>query len=105
MSSEDGLPPGWYPHAQAPNALRYWDGAQWTESYAPLPPQQTPRQWVPEWLTTVGFIAMIVFPIAGLVVGLIHLAKDENTTGGIMVVGSLIAGAFWFSALSGAATY
>ena len=26
-------PPGWYPHGPQ---MRYWDGAQWTDNYAPL---------------------------------------------------------------------
>ena len=29
-------PPGWYPDPHDPGTQRYWDGAQWTESRAPV---------------------------------------------------------------------
>lgn len=30
--------PGWYPDSVTPGQQRYWDGTQWTEHVAPLPP-------------------------------------------------------------------
>ena len=30
------IPPEWYPDPENPSQLRYWDGAKWTENYAPL---------------------------------------------------------------------
>jgi len=32
-------PAGWYPFGH--DALRYWDGYEWTDNIAPRPPQQT----------------------------------------------------------------
>lgn len=28
-------PPGWYPSPTQPGSTQWWDGAQWTPSYAP----------------------------------------------------------------------
>lgn len=34
--AEGQTPPGWYPDTQNPGQQRYWDGAQWTDNFAPL---------------------------------------------------------------------
>jgi len=34
--------PGWYPDPVTAGQQRYWDGAQWTENVAPLPPGPPP---------------------------------------------------------------
>lgn len=39
--------PGWYPDSVTPGQQRYWDGAQWTEHVAPLPPAAQPHQPAP----------------------------------------------------------
>jgi uncharacterized protein YxjI len=33
-------PPGWYPDPSGQPGLRWWDGNQWTENFAPQQPQQ-----------------------------------------------------------------
>ena len=33
-------PPGWYPDAQVPGQIRYWDGGQWTTHTAPAAPSE-----------------------------------------------------------------
>ncbi|MEQ6901771.1 DUF2510 domain-containing protein [Nocardioides sp. YIM 152588] len=33
---------GWYPDTTGDGRLRYWDGAAWTDQFAPMPDRQTP---------------------------------------------------------------
>ncbi|GAA1259217.1 MULTISPECIES: phospholipid scramblase-related protein [Streptomyces] len=48
MTTQSNTPAGWYPDPQgAPQTLRWWDGAQWTEHTSPVQQpagQQVPRQ-------------------------------------------------------------
>lgn len=37
-------PADWYPDPNAPGQLRYWDGHQWTDHFAPAPPQHAAAQ-------------------------------------------------------------
>lgn len=46
-------PPGWHPAPDQPGQLRYWDGAGWTEHYAPAePPAPTNQSQTPDGLPT-----------------------------------------------------
>ncbi|MFB7991828.1 phospholipid scramblase-related protein [Streptomyces sp. NPDC056002] len=46
MTTQSNTPAGWYPDPQgAPQTLRWWDGAQWTEHTSPV--QQPAGQQVP----------------------------------------------------------
>lgn len=39
MSGPDDLPEsGWYPDPHEPSRVRYWDGDEWSDHYAPAPP-------------------------------------------------------------------
>ncbi|WP_431219292.1 DUF2510 domain-containing protein [Leifsonia xyli] len=37
MTDQNAPAPGWYPDPQGSGALRWWDGAHWTEHAAPVP--------------------------------------------------------------------
>lgn len=64
-------PAGWYDDGQHPGQLRYWDGAAWTEQFAPSPaiapsaiaphvPDRRRRAW--PWVlaaSCVGFLAVV----------------------------------------------
>lgn len=53
---ETAAPPSWYTDPQGPQALRYWDGASWTASTAPMP-QPTPGSQSSDglhWVVPVG---------------------------------------------------
>jgi hypothetical protein len=39
MTGNDQWQAGWYADPQMPGTQRYWDGAQWTDRVAPIPPQ------------------------------------------------------------------
>lgn len=90
MAQESGLAPGWYPHADAaPNTLRYWDGATWTENYKAVD-RGAPEAKIPGWLTFVGYATMILMPVAGFVIGLHHLSRNRQGDGVILVIGSVL---------------
>ena len=73
--------PGWYPDPEQPGQQRYWDGAQWVGTPAPVaqaqPPATTnPRQWA-MWAH--------LSALAGLVIGfnfvgplIIYLIKKDE---------------------------
>lgn len=89
--------PGWYPHADYPGALRYWDGGKWTDSLAPRQGASTPG--IPDWVTTVGYLTAFFFPIAGLVIGCYHLTNNQRGAGAFMCVTSVLMiglGALWY---------
>lgn len=54
-------PPGWYPYD--PGRQRYWDGAAWTEHYAPLVAQPQVR---PLYKTSHGFHLVMSIITLGL---------------------------------------
>lgn len=44
--------PGWYPDPTVTGQQRYWDGTQWTENVAPLPPSAPPPPPPPGYAPT-----------------------------------------------------
>lgn len=97
--------PGWYPDTEVPGRLRWWDGRQWTNDVAPLPPAPTvttapppatrreARGWtsrVPTWGWIVAglvllvalwllapFVAMVALVV--LITGIVALARNTPT--------------------------
>ena len=86
------LPPAdWYPDPEHQGMQRYWDGAQWTEHRAPIAPP-APQAWEyahpsaqPErkntGLIVGGWIGVLLFPLAGLICGIILLTRGEQGHG------------------------
>jgi hypothetical protein len=70
-------PAGWYPDASAPGRQRWWDGAAWTDTYAPgvATPLGAPKaRWTPPlWLkiagpvVLVGIIALVAWGVVNVV--------------------------------------
>ena len=57
--------PGWYPHPQMHDTLRYWDGARWTDHvqparYAGVPKRMQPAQVVGTLLALLIVVAVIL---------------------------------------------
>jgi hypothetical protein len=85
--------PGWYPTPDAAGGgsplLRYWNGESWTEHVAPgLPPAPltTAQPQKVEWLALV----LALFPLIGILGGLISMARGKYLTGGLMLlIGSM----------------
>lgn len=62
---------GWYPHPTMTDTRQYWDGDRWTDHIAPAQvsgPGHT-------GLVTAGWILTFLFPLGGLVVGLLLINK------------------------------
>lgn len=90
----NGLAPGWYPHQDFPNAVRYWDGQAWTDRIAPMPAPAQPRRRVdeaPEWVGVVGWLAAIFAPPIGFAAGAYLTTKNERGAGfGMMALSVVI---------------
>ena len=99
--NQQAPPPDWYPDPENAGMLRYWDGNQWTEHRAPATPQPPPTQVQPPpapqaWeyaqphpqaqrsstgLIVGGWIGVLLFPLAGLICGIILLTRGEQGHG------------------------
>lgn len=106
--SEQGPPPGWYPHPGMTGTLCYWSGNGWTEHVAPMPhaPQPAARPGGP--LETVGWVCAFLVPIVGFVIGCVFVSQDRKQTGWGMIILSSVIGLFAFAYLvqvSTATTY
>jgi hypothetical protein len=79
-------PPGWYPHPSMAGTQQYWDGARWTNHIAPAMPQWRPAQGpdaeATERLETWGWVGAFIFPIVGIVIGIVLLTRPGKNAGG-----------------------
>jgi Protein of unknown function (DUF2510) len=75
------LPPAdWYPDPEHQGMQRYWDGTQWTEHRAPIAPP-APQERKNTGLIVGGWIGVLLFPLAGLICGIVLLTRGEQGHG------------------------
>jgi hypothetical protein len=73
-----GLPaPAWYADPDNPQGMRYWDGAQWTEHRTDYRAAPAKRQ-ASEGLVAAGYITSFLFPIVGVVIGVMLMGRDSR---------------------------
>lgn len=84
--------PGWYPEANNPSQMRYWDGQNWTEQTAPAgqspsgpggpatpPPAQDKKNWFLRHKILSAVLAIIVIAIIAAAAGSGGGSDDSNT--------------------------
>ena len=84
-------PPGWYSDPEMVDTQRYWDGANWTEHRAPGKPATAAKS--ESGLVAAGWIGAILLPLAGLVIGIILVSRDEGDSGWPIIIASLLVSA------------
>ena len=77
-TDRDGLPPpAWYADPENPEGMRYWDGSRWTEhrtDYRAAPPKAEGG----EGMVAAGYIFSFLFPIVGVVIGVIVMGRGNG---------------------------
>jgi hypothetical protein len=96
MAGEEQRPvAGWYRDPEQPQTQRYWDGTRWTDQRAPLAPE--PRKTGAGVLLVASYVAAVLIPIVGLILGVVLLIRRETVHGIAVVLISLaiaVAGYF-----------
>ncbi len=70
-------PPAWYADPENPRGMRYWDGGRWTEDrtdYRPAPPKPKAS----EGMVAAGYLTAFLFPIVGVVIGVMLMGRDSR---------------------------
>lgn len=83
-------PAGWYPDTTGRPQQRYWDGSQWTTHFAPPTPAPDPGR--SSGLYALGLITAIFIPVIGFILGIVLVARRQDTAGLIVVVVSIVMG-------------
>lgn len=98
-----GPPPGWYPHPEMAQTLRYWDGSGWTGQVAPaaIAPEVDARKQAASiaTLASFGWAGAILLPIGGIVVAVMLMAKDRALEGVAMFTLSVVMIGVWATLL------
>jgi hypothetical protein len=93
-SPGDGLPAAaWYADPENPGGMRYWDGAGWTEhrtDYVAAPPKKP----VSEGMVAAGYILAFLFPIVGVVIGVIVMNRGNGHGRWILALSLLFIAVF-----------
>lgn len=80
----DPAPAGWYPDPDQAQTQRYWTGSEWTEQRAPMAAKPDD-----DGLVSAGWACAILFPLAGLVIGLVLVSRGNADQGGWIATTSL----------------
>jgi hypothetical protein len=77
-AGQSGLPTAaWYADPENSQGMRYWDGARWTEhrtDYLATPAKPKAS----EGMVAAGYILSFLFPIVGVVIGVILISRDNR---------------------------
>jgi Protein of unknown function (DUF2510) len=84
--------PGWYADPDDASSRRYWDGQEWgarwgDQDLAPEPSEPLDTRVI------IGWIASLVIPIVGLVLGIVWIARGQVRNGGVALLLAVVAGA------------
>jgi Protein of unknown function (DUF2510) len=85
-ASEEGTdPPGWYTNPSG-RGKRYWDGNRWTGS------TQGARSAPTDFRLVLSYLAAFLFPIGGLIAGILLLARRSTAHGVAVLLISVVMG-------------
>lgn len=101
--SQQGPPPGWYPHPGMNGTLCYWSGNAWTEHMAPMQPAALPLARPGGPLQVVGWVCSFLVPIVGFVIGCVCISQGRKQDGWGMIIVSSVFGLLAFAYLAQAA--
>lgn len=73
-------PAGWHEDPNDASQLRYWDGEQWTDHYAPKPPTAGTRddRKTNNSLAGLGWVTAFLLPFVGFIIGLVLANKGDS---------------------------
>ena len=93
-TADTGLPAAaWYADPENPEGMRYWDGRQWTEhrtDYLAAPPKPKAS----EGMVAAGYITAFLFPIVGVVIGVMLIGRQNHHGRWIIALSVLFLVAF-----------
>ena len=73
-----GLPAAaWYQDPENPGGMRYWDGTRWTEDRTDYV-ATTPKKEVSEGMVAAGYILSFLFPIVGIIIGVVVMNRGNG---------------------------
>ncbi|MGA8745107.1 MAG: DUF2510 domain-containing protein [Solirubrobacterales bacterium] len=81
--------PGWYPDPLGGAGQRYWDGQRWLDN---TPPKGTDSK--NDGLVTAGWITAILFPLIGLIVGIVVSGRNDKR-GTSIIIAAVVAFVVW----------
>ena len=83
----------WYQDPENPLGMRYWDGTRWTEHRTDYL-AEAPKKPVGEGMVAAGYLTAFLFPIVGVVIGLIVMNRGNGHGRWILGLSLLFMAAF-----------